>query len=186
MDDIGIIDLFFERSEDAIIQLRSKYQRYCHSIAFSILGSKEDAEECVNDTYMRAWKSIPPQRPDRLDVFLGRITRNLAFDRYRKTKAKRRIRSSVTLALSELDECIPGGSYEPDMTDTLALTDALNGFLHLLAEDDMKIFVRRYWFGLSVADIAKERGMGQGNVKIRLHRMRLELKKYLEREGIFI
>lgn len=186
MDDRSIVDLFFERSEEAIVQSRSKYHGYCYSIAFSVLGSKEDAEECVNDTYMRAWASIPPDRPDRLDAFLGRITRNLAFDRYRKSRAQRRIRSSVTVALSELDECIPDGSYESDMTDTLALTDALNGFLHLLAEDDMKIFVRRYWFGLSVADIAKERGMGQGNVKIRLHRIRLELKKYLEREGIFI
>lgn len=186
MDDIGIIDLFFERCEDAIIQSRNKYQGYCYSIAFSILGSKEDAEECVNDTYMRAWNSIPPQRPDRLDVFLGRITRNLAFDRYRKTKAKRRIRASVTLVLSELEECIPDGGSETDVTDRLALGDALNAFLRSLAEDDMRIFVRRYWFGLSVADIAKERGMGQSNVKIRLHRMRLGLKKYLETEGIFI
>ena len=92
----------------------------------------------------------------------------------------------MTLALSELEECIPDGGRDSDMTDKIALADALNAFLRSLAEDDMRIFVRRYWFGLSVADIAKERGMGQSNVKIRLHRMRLGLKKYLETEGILI
>lgn len=186
MDDRGIVDLFFERSEEAIVQSRSKYHGYCYSIAFSVLGSKEDAEECVNDTYMRAWDSIPPDRPNRLDAFLGRITRNLAFDRYRKSRAQRRIRSSVTVALSELEECIPDGGRDSDMTDKIALADALSAFLRDLGEMDMKIFVLRYWFGLSVADIANRYDMGRSNVKIRLHRMRLELKKYLEKEGMFI
>ena len=119
-------------------------------------------------------------------MFLGRITRNLAFDRYRKSRAKRRIRGSAILALSELEECIPSGTSEDAVVDSMALCAALNSFLRSLAEEDMKMFVRRYWFGFSVADISKERGIGHGNVKIRLHRMRLELKKCLEREGIFI
>lgn len=186
MEDSRIIDLFWERSEDAIAETQRKYQRYCHSIAFAILASDEDAMECVNDTYTRAWDSIPPNRPDRLEVFLGKITRHLAFDRYRKSTAKRRRHSEISIALDELEECIPSLAYPIDMSDGIVLRDTLNAFLRSLPEENMNIFTRRYWYTYSIAEIAKEYGISESNVKIRLHRMRLELKKYLEKEGIVI
>lgn len=186
MEDLKIIELFWERSEDAIAETQRKYQRYCHSIAYAILASDEDAEECVNDTYVRAWDSIPPNRPNRLEVFLGKITRHLAFDRYRKSTTKRRSHSAVSTALDELEECIPALAYPTDMADEIALRDALNSFLCSLPEESMNIFTRRYWYTYSIADIAKEYGIGESKVKIRLHRMRIELKKYLEKEGIVI
>ncbi|MBQ3099474.1 MAG: RNA polymerase sigma factor [Clostridia bacterium] len=186
MEDSKIVDLFWERSETAIEETQKKYRRYCHSIAFNILGSNEDAEECVNDTYVRVWDSIPPKRPDPLSAFIGKTTRRLAFDRYRKKYAKKRGRGTTALVLDELYECIPALVYPTDIADDIVLRDALKLFLASLPEESMKLFMRRYWYTGSIADIAREHGISESNVKIRLHRIRCDLKKFLEKEGIIV
>lgn len=186
MEDSKIVDLFWERCETAIEETQKKYRRYCYSIAFDILGSNEDAEECVNDTYIRAWESIPPNRPERLSVFLGKTVRHLAFDRYRKKFAKKRGGKTTALVLDELHECIPSLAYPTDIADDIVLRDALKYFLRSLPQESMKLFMRRYWYTGSIADIAKEYGISESNVKIRLHRIRSDLKKYLEKEGIIV
>ncbi|MBO5286568.1 MAG: sigma-70 family RNA polymerase sigma factor [Clostridia bacterium] len=182
MEDKGIIDLFWQRSEKAIEETGKKYQKYCHCIAYNILSSDEDAEECVNDTYLRAWDSIPPQRPDKLSAFLGRITRNLALDRYDARHAQKRS-NGIDLAFDELEECLPDHKGE-HFTDELALKKAINDFLHSLPQPKRVIFMQRYWYMCAVKDIAKNLKMSENNVKITLMRLREKLKKYLEKEGI--
>ncbi len=186
MEDSKIVDLFWERSETAIAQTQQKYQRYCHYIAYNILGSDEDAEECVNDTYVRAWDSIPPHRPERLSTFLGKITRNLALDRYKGINAQKRRGAQTAAVIEELQECIPSLAYPSDIVDDIALRDALNSFLYSLPSETMKIFLQRYWYMASVAEIAEEFDVSISKVKITLHRTRNSLKKHLEKEGINI
>lgn len=182
MEDKSIIDLYWQRSERAIEETGKKYQRYCHRIAFNILSSDEDAEECVNDTYLKAWESIPPSRPDRLCAFLGRITRNLALDRYDKKHAQKRS-NGTDLAFEELEECLSDSKGE-HITDQIALKEGMNSFLRSLPQHKRVIFIQRYWYLCSVKDIAKNLKLTENNVKITLMRLREGLKKYLEREGI--
>jgi len=186
VEDKQIVDLFWARSEAAITETDKKYRRYCHSIAYNILNSKEDSEECVNDTYIRAWNSIPPQKPNRLSTFLGKITRNLALDRYKAMNTQKRRDGNMTVAIDELSECIPSLTYPTDITDDIALRDSLNSFLRSLPRQTMRIFLRRYWYMASVAEIAEEFAVSQSKVKITLHRTRKSIKKYLEKEGINI
>ena len=186
MEDSKIVDLFWERSETAIAQTQEKYKRYCHYIAYNILGSDEDAEECVNDAYARVWDSIPPHRPERLSTFIGKITRNLALDRIKSSNAKKRRAGRSTAALDELQECIPNLAYPSDIADDIALRDALNSFLYSLSDETLKIFLQRYWYMLSVKEIAEELSVSQSKVKISLHRTRNALKLFLEKEGIIV
>ena len=184
MEDKRIVELFWQRSETAISETDKKYRRYCHAVAHGILDSNEDSEECVNDTFMRAWNTIPPKRPDRLSAFLARIVRNLAFDKYRERYAKKRGRGNIEYILDELQGCIPSFDPNVDMTDDILLRDALNSFLRSLAEDNMQIFMHRYWYGGTVRQIAEKHGLSENSVKVRLHRMRDQLKAHLEKEGI--
>lgn len=184
MDDKNIVELFWARSEDALRETQSKYGKYCTAIAHNVLDSHEDAEECVNDAYLRLWNAIPPAKPSSLKAFLGKIVRNLALDRYNASKAAKRFNSSVELALYELEECLP--STDAPLADEYALRAAINGFLAELPAKTRIIFMRRYWYLCSVKEIAESMRMSESNVKVTLLRTRQKFKEYLEKEGIGI
>ena len=183
MDDSKIIKLFFDRDESALLQTSAKYGAYCSSIAFNVLGNSEDAGECMNDTLLRAWNSIPPQEPASLKAYLGRIARNLALDRYDKMKAEKRGGGQYELALDELSECIADTDASLEVSELPQLIDAF------LAEQDAekrKIFVKRYFYMDPVKKIAKDMSMSESNVKTTLFRLRNSLKELLLKEGIEI
>ena len=182
MEDAQIVKLYWERNPEAIARSREKYGIYCFSLADRIVNSREDAEECVNDTWLRAWDSIPPQRPGRLSAFLGRIARNLALDRYDYNHAAKRSGPFDQL-LSELSECIP---CQRDDFAQLELTQILNSFLHSLPESRRNLFLRRYWYCESVEELGRRYRMSQSAVKSSLFRTRNKLKAYLEKEGVGI
>ena len=184
MEDQQIIELYWQRSEDAIVQTARKYGRYCYSIAYNILQNECDSDECVNDTYMRAWNSIPPRRPTLFSALLAAITRNLALDRYKHDSARKRGGGQVELALDELHECIPGGRSEEELIENRVLTEALNRFLGALPEQTRKIFMLRYWHLCSVRKIAQSMGLSESGVKMSLLRTRRQLKAMLQKEGI--
>ncbi|MBR5615882.1 MAG: RNA polymerase sigma factor [Clostridia bacterium] len=185
MDDQKIVDLYWERSETAIKETQRKYGKYCHAIAYAILHSDEDAEECVNDTLLRTWNSIPPAKPNRLATFLGKITRNLSLDRWEKNNAQKRS-GPVEVVLDELGECIPDADSMLDPTDKIALSDAINSFLEELPVQTRQIFMRRYWFMSAVKDIARDVDMSESAVKVSLMRTRNAFKAHLEKEGIVL
>ena len=185
MEDGKIVELYWERNETAIAETEKKYGKYCHSIAYNVIRSDEDAEECVNDTYVRAWNSMPPQRPERLSCFLGKITRNLALDRYFFDHAKKRTRST-DLILDEIEECIPDPDTATSLVDEIARKDAINGFLGSLPQKNRMVFLRRYWYLSPIKEIAADYDMTEANVKVVLHRTRQAFKTYLEKEGIEI
>lgn len=183
MEDQKIIDLYWARQQSAIEQTQIKYGRYCHSIAFNILRSEEDSQECVNDTYHNAWNAMPPQRPQRLRGFLGSITRNLALNRYDYKNAQKR-GGETEMVLEEYAQCIPNGQMPVE--DEYALRQAVNGFLASLSKRNRIIFLRRYWYLCTVREIAQSMGLTESNVKIILHRTRDQFKAFLEKEGIFV
>lgn len=185
MEDKQIVDLYWARSETAISETQTKYGKYCHYIAQRILESFQDAEECVNDTYVKAWNAMPPHRPERLQTFLGKITRRLALDRYDYNTAQKR-NCSMQLALEELAECIPGGSNEDTRVEEAVLRDAINEFLGNLTKKNRILFVRRYWYLCSVKELAESMGMSESNVKVTLLRTRNRFKEHLENEGIVV
>ena len=180
MEDKSIIELFFQRDESAITESQKKYGSYCRAIAHNILHCKEDTDECVNDTWLRSWNSIPPEKPNRLSVYFGRITRNLAIDRYRKERSMKHGGAQTSICLDELSECI--GAEDP-IEDTLVLKDLLNSFLSSLPEKHRHIFLFRYWYMMPVSDIADHCGMTSDAVKMLLSRTRKKLEKYLKKEG---
>lgn len=186
MDDNGIIELYHSREERAIEESDRKYGRYCKSIAFHIVYSNEDADECVSDTWLRAWNAMPPERPKILKTFLGKITRNLAIDRYRKSGAKMRGGGQAALVLEELENCIPSRDFADDVVDEMTLSGLINEFLGTLPPGQRIVFVQRYWYMLPVKQIAAEQGMTEGNVKTMLSRMRSKLKDVLAGEGIAV
>ena len=176
MEDERIVFLYWERDENAIRETEIKYGRYCHAIAYHILDSHEDAEECVNDTWNGAWNAMPPEKPTRLSSFLARITRNIAIDRYRHNNAKKRT-AEVEVAMEEYWECIPNG--EAAVEDMLALKQAINGFLARLDARSRVIFMRRYWYSMSVKAIADSMRLSESHVSVILHRTRSKFKDYL-------
>ena len=183
MDDHRIVELYWERSEAAIKETQKKYGKYCRYIARNILRSEPDAEECENDTYLHAWRAMPPHKPSVLSTFLGKITRRLALDRYAYAHAEKRL-CTASLVLEELSECIPDATGDP--ADEMVLREALNGFLASLPERERIIFMRRYWYVSPVRDIARDLGLGVNNVKVILMRTRNLFKEYLAKEGIVI
>lgn len=186
MKDSEIIDLYWARSERAIAATAEQYGGYCHTVAYNILGDRRDAEECVNDALLRAWNAIPPHRPRQLAAFLGKITRNLSLNRYQHSRAEKRGRGQVELALEELEDCIPGGRPVDQAAEELALAEALNRFLRAQPEKRRSIFVLRYWYLYPVQEIAARYGMRETGTASLLFRMRKELKAFLEKEGILI
>ncbi len=186
MDDRQIIALFNERSEAALSETAKKYGRYCRTVAYSILRNEEDSEECVNDTWLRAWESIPPQCPERLAAFLGKITRNLALNLYKHKNREKRGGGQTLLVLEELAECVPGTDSTEEAVEEALLTAVLNRFLEELPAEKRKVFLRRYWYLSSVKEIAEDFGLSESNVKMTLLRMRSKLKQTLEKEGIIL
>lgn len=186
MNDQQILRLYFDRSEDAIAQTAAKYGAFCYTVAYQILRNAEDSEECVNDTYLKAWSVIPPHRPQKLAAFLGKITRNLSIDLYRRYTAEKRGGSEMALALDELEMCVPSRDSGWDHADRMALTDALNGFLETLPSQQRQIFMRRYWYVNSIKEIAQAYGLTESKVKMSLLRSRGQLKAMLEKEGVIL
>ncbi len=184
MKDCEIVDLYWSRSETAITASAEKYGSYCHTVSYNILHSNEDAEECVNDTWLRAWNAMPPRRPAQLATFLGKITRNISLDRFKRYSAEKRGRGQTELVLSELEDCIPDSAGVEQVVDEIALTEAINAFLYAQPEQKRNIFVRRYWYLCPIKDIGAVYGMSETKTASLLFRMRNELKKHLEKESI--
>ena len=186
MEDKEIVELFFQRNEDAIACTDSKYGRYLSKISFNILKDSLDAEECVNDTYMKAWNTIPPKRPDVLGAFLAVITRNLSLDKHKYKYAAKRAQGEFALLLSELEECIPDEAFADREMEGKEISRVITDFLRGRSEDSRKIFVMRYFFCDSVKEISKKSGFSESKVKSSLFATRNALKKQLIQEGIYI
>lgn len=183
MDDDRIVQLYWERSQEAIAATDKKYGRYCTSIARNILYSTEDVEECVNDTYLNAWNAMPPNRPTVLSAFLGKITRNLSFNRYKYNTAEKRGGSKTAAVLDELGECVSGNDSVEQEIDRKELVKAINSFLSSVSPEKRNIFISRYWYFDSVNDIAERFGRTENNVSAILSRLRLKLHNYLTERG---
>lgn len=182
MEDQKIIDLYWQRSEQAIQETDSKYGGYCYSIAYNILTNREDSEESVSDTYFAAWRAMPPKRPGILSAFLGKITRHLSIDRWRRRTAEKR-GGEIVLALEELEDCISDGLSAEDAVQKKELTVFINRFLDTLPETERNVFLCRYWYVDGVQDIADTLGFSVSKVNSMLHRTRQKLRRALEREG---
>lgn len=182
MEDQHIIDLYFERSEQAITETDMKYGGYCYSIAYNILVNREDSEESVSDTYMAAWNTIPPRRPNFLNAFLGKITRHISIDRWRKRSAQKRGGGEIILALEELENCVDAHNTESEF-ERKELTRILNQFLSSLPETERNVFLCRYWYLDPIQSISVYSGFTQSKVTSMLHRTRGKLRKKLSEEG---
>ena len=182
MEDIQIIKLLFQRSEMGISALQQKFGGLCKRVISNILSDSRDVEECMGDTYMRVWNSIPPQRPARLDSYLARIARNAALDRYDYNSACMR-NSGLTLAYEELEACLPSLEGEADATQ---FREFINRFLQRLPKETRVMFVRRYWYGESVAEIARNCGYSEEKVKSSLFRTRNKLREAMVKEEIYL
>lgn len=185
MEDNQLIALYWARDESAIQETDRKYGAYCFKISMNILTSREDAEECVSDTWLRAWDTMPPEKPDSLRAYLGRIARNLSISLYRKLHAQKRFSGMETL-LSELDDCIPDNNSTESVLENQEITEALNRWLENLDARDRILFVRRYWYGDAARDLARAAGMTQGQLSGKMYRLREQLRHYLEQEGILL
>ena len=184
MEDRKIVELYWARDESAIAVTRDKYEPYCYSIARNILRTHEDAEECVGDTWLAAWNAMPPRRPRLLGPFLGRITRNLSFDRYRKQTADKRGGGELPLVLEELADCVSGGETPEEALDRKEILYAVNDYLDTLSARKRNLFVCRYWYADSVTDIARRYGMRETAVSMSLSRIREALRDYLVERGV--
>ena len=182
MEDSEIIRPYFARSEDAIAESDKKYGAVCRRISDNILHSARDTEECVNDTWLTAWKRIPPEQPEYLGAYLSKITRNLSLACRRKRSAEKRKTDTTAVCIEELYECLPDTTHG-DMAGEMELRETLDGFLRSLKPRERVIFIKRYWYVASVKEIAGELAMNAGGVKMSLSRTRGKLKQYLEREG---
>ena len=182
MEDSQIIGLYFKRDEAAISETAAKYGGFCHGIALNILSINADADECVNDTYLRAWNSMPPHKPDKLGAWLGKVVRNIAFDLWKKNHRKKRY-SGMEQLLNELEDCIPSHVTVESEIEEQELTEVINTWLASLPQSDRILFMRRYWNGETVAALAQESGRSPANIAKRMYRLRQNLKSKLEREG---
>lgn len=186
MQDSDILNLYWERNEQAITETQKTYGNYCYSIAYHILRDREDSDECVNDTWFRAWNAIPPKRPNRLELFLGTITRNLSFDRWKHKNALKRGSGDMELALDELVECVPAVQSTEEAVEAAELERLINEFLHTLPKKECNVFLRRYWYVEEYSEIAGRYGMKLNSVKTSLFRTRAKLRDYLEQEGVVL
>ena len=183
MDDEMIVQLYWDRNEQAIPATAEKYGGYCTAIARNILGSREDAEECVNDTYMDAWNAMPPHRPGVLSAFLGKLTRNAAIKRYRRNTADKRGGGQSAAVWDEIAEFVSDTDGVEQAYDRRERVKAIQGFLDTLSAEKRTLFLRRYWFFDSASHIAQRFGMTENNVSVTLSRLRLKLRRYLLERG---
>lgn len=184
MEDDQIVKLYFERNETAILETNQKYGPYCTAIAYRILQNSSDAEECVADTWLRAWNAMPPQKPRVLRQFLAKITRNLSLDRWRAARMEKRGGGEITVALEELGECIVGETDPATQLELEELKKSIAAFLRTLPERERSIFLRRYFYLETMETIAKHHGLQNANVRLILSRTRLKLKEFLRKEGL--
>lgn len=183
MEDSRIVELYWKRDADAIPATSEKYGGYCASIARNILGNEEDAEECVNDTWLGAWNSMPSHQPSVLSAFLGKITRNLSFNRRQRDRAEKRGGGELPLVLDELSECVSGNDSVEGELDRKELLSVINAFLNGLAPEKRAVFVCRYWYADSVGSIAARMGMTESHVSMTLTRLRRKLREHLTKGG---
>lgn len=182
LDDSKIIELFYARSEQAIMELSAKYGSVCSKVAKNILNDPHDAEECVNDAYLGAWNTIPPQSPDPLLTYICRIVRNLSIMKYHVNTAAKR-NSFYDAALDELEDCLACFETVEDQLTAKELSAALDRFLDMLDQENRVMFVRRYWYSDSISEIAERLHMSKNNVSVHLSRVRKKLRDYLKKEG---
>lgn len=184
IEDEKIIDLFFERSEQAIRELDNKYGKVCHALSYNIVNNRLDAEECVNDAYMGAWKTIPPAKPNPLRAYICKIVRNISLKLYyRKATAKRS--SAYEIAMQELEPYLYAPNTVEREIEARELVRIIESFLDTLSEENCVIFMRRYWFSDTYAEISKCVGLSEKNVSVRLTRIRQQLKEYLIEREVF-
>lgn len=185
MEDLQIIELYFQRDEAAISETDHKYGVFCHNLALNVLSINADAEECVNDTYLQAWNSIPPQRPNKLGVWLGRVVRNIAINLWNKKHRQKRY-VGIEQLLDELENCIPSPQTLEREIEEKELTEVINKWLLSLSRDDRILFTRRYWNGEALNKLAKEYAVTPGRLAKRMYKLRQDLKLTLEQEGYSI
>ncbi len=183
MEDFEIIELYWDRDETAIQQTDRKYGKYCRKIAYNILYDQEDTEECVNDTYLQTWKTIPPERPERLSTYLGKICRNISINLYEKNTAAKRGGHECDACLEELENVLGTKSEAEEQADLHFLTDTINAFLAHCEKQARIVFVQRYWYMMSVKEIARENKLSESSVKMTLLRTREKLRDHLQQEG---
>lgn len=184
MEDQAILQLYFDRSEAAIVQTDLKYGAYCYSIAYHILTNREDSEESVSDAYLATWNAIPPRRPNVFSTFLGRITRNISINRWKQRSAHKRGGGEMDIALEELGECVSGNSSVEDSYAYKETVRAFRAFLDTLPDMERRVFLRRYWYLDSTQEICQRYGFSESKVKSMLHRIRNRLRSKLEKEGL--
>ena len=185
MEDSKIVELYWERSEDAIKETQIKYHAYLRAIAMNVLHNKEDCDECVNDTYLTAWNKIPPEKPLSLSAYLGKITRCISINLYHKNKAKKRY-NELMLLLSELEECMPDIPDRTTYSNDNDISNAINIWLRSLDTEKRVLFVRRYWHGQTLKSLAKEFGMSQSKLASMMLRLRTNLREALGKENIIV
>ena len=182
MDDCKIVDLYWARNESAISESDRKYGRMLQALSYSLLNSREDAEECVNDTYLDAWQAMPEARPEFLGAFLSKITRRISIDRFRAKHREKR--GGIDNLMSELSECIPSGQTPEEELDNQRLSDEINDFLYAQQKEKRVMFILRYFYSKSVSEIADRLNVGESKVKTTLFRMRRELQERLEEQNL--
>lgn len=185
MEDRAIVQLFWDRSEEALRAAEKKYGRLCRRVAYNILNSFADAEECVNDAYLGIWNAIPPARPEPLGAYLCKIVRNLALSRYHADHALKRGGGNYDVAFEELGECLASEGGVEDELGQRELVELVEGFLDRLSLEDRVLFLGRYWFAEGYAAIAARTGLSEKNISVRLTRLRKRLRRYLEERGVF-
>ena len=185
LDDKSIIELFFGRSERALEELDGKYGRLCHKLSYNILSNRQDAEECVNDAYLSVWNAVPPARPDPLRAYLCKVVRNLSLKSYYKKTAEKR-NSAYDVAMQELEDCLSAPDAVEAELETRELTRTIESFLDTLSEENCVIFLRRYWFSDSYAEIAERVGISEKSVSMRLVRIRNQLRQYLVKREVYV
>ena len=183
MLDKDIVDLYWQRSETAIEKTAEKYGGYCYSIAYNILSQSEDAEECVTDTWIGAWNSMPPHKPSYLSGFLAKITRRISISKWRKKRAEKRGGGEIPLSLEELSECVSDGEDINDEIERRRLAEVLSAFVSSLEKNTRKVFLLRYFYNESIEKISRETGFSETKIKSMLYRARIKLAAVLEKEG---
>lgn len=183
MSEKEIVELLYAKDIQALDALKDKYSKLCKSISFNILSNEMDAEECVNDTFLKVWNSIPPQRPQDLTAYIAKLTRNTALDRYRKNTSRKRAQDNATLILDEIGEIVSGKDSVEDELYDKELMKEINIFLYNLSDEKRSVFVMRYFYGESIEKIAKRYGKLSGTVSVILTRTRREMKIYLQKRG---
>lgn len=186
MDDTSIVALFFSRDEKAIVQSDVKYGQYCRTISYNILNDHQDAEECTNDTYMQAWNTIPPTKPESLKAYLGRIVRNVSLNKLKAKKTRKRKSDRFSAAYDELENVLASNESIDEFVDEIHLRDLIETFLDGQTKENRKIFIARYWYFESISEISAKLDISESKTKMSLLRMRESLRNFLKREGIII